>query len=107
MCERVGMSDRKINRERKREVLRVTNFANEIIIFIHDLSLKSWIEFQRLQCIGIAAIAVAEIKSSNEIILVGASYHNQGWETKSPVFKMNTENVEIEIKSINKFIQIQ
>ena len=29
MCERVGMSDRKINRERKREVLRVTNFANE------------------------------------------------------------------------------
>jgi hypothetical protein len=39
---------------------------------------------------GVAAICVSNIDGN--IILVGASYHNEGWETKSPVYILDKDN---------------
>ena len=87
----------------KHYIVVADNFANEIIIFIFDTSLILWLEYQRLPCIGIAAIAIAEMNNTNGIILIGASYHNEGWSTQSFVYQMNHSKYNIH----NQFILIQ
>ncbi len=61
------------------------NFASSVVIY--KFMKEEWIVYQRIDCPGVAAIAVISI--DNEVLLVAASYHNNGWSTKSPVYKLS------------------
>lgn len=71
------------------------NFINEISIykFRYFSAEQKW-QFHRVQvlpCAGVAGVAAA-VLSDNSVVLVGASYHDRGWKTRSPVFLKRSDS---------------
>lgn len=68
------------------------NFVGEISIFEFVISEGDsggvrgrFHKVQALPCAGVAGVAAA-VLPDNSVVLVGGSYHDRGWKTRSPVF---------------------
>jgi hypothetical protein len=71
------------------------NFKHQIVMFKFSPSENKFVEVQKVQTAGAGAMAVVSDDSGGGAFtdfpyIVSTSYHSNGWETRTPIFKWNT-----------------
>jgi hypothetical protein len=77
------------------------NFANRVTIYVFSLESLNFEHFQTIHCTGVAALALSHSieKEDETIFLALASYHDDGWQTNSLVYRKGSDEVNF------KFVQ--